>query len=87
MLTIGTIRNKDDILSAVLGLDQFTKNYCMNIAETQSKCDLVFRCDECEFSDKDTEKCRIKDFVNNHVKNDEKLNRYHHSEQWDLYKI
>lgn len=67
------ILNKDDILSAILGLDQFTKNYCMNVAETEKTKDLVFRCNYCEFLDKDTNKCRVKLFVNNHFKNDPKL--------------
>ena len=60
--------NKDDVTEAVHGLDIFTKNWCMNCAETYKKNDLVFKCEECEF---ETEKgeCLIKMFANKHNHN------------------
>ena len=30
---------EDDIIAAVSGLDQFTKNYCTNVAETEKRKD------------------------------------------------
>lgn len=41
--------NADNITEAVHGLDIFTKNWCMNCAETDRQKDLIFRCKECEF--------------------------------------
>ena len=38
--------NKDNITEAVYGLDIFTKNWCMNCAETDKQNDLVFKCKE-----------------------------------------
>lgn len=63
-----TIGNKDDLTSAVHGLDIFTKNWCMNCAETNKTNDLVFRCKQCEFST-ETGGCLVKTFVNNHEHN------------------
>ena len=59
-----TIRNKDDVNSAIEGLGQFCHSFCMNCAETERTNDLVFRCKECTFEDKDTGKCRVKIFLN-----------------------
>lgn len=59
------MQNKDDITEAVHGLDIFTKNWCMNCTETGRQKDLIFRCKDCEFEQKDG-KCSIKVFVNNH---------------------
>ena len=70
------IENKDDILAAVLGLDQFTKNYCMNVAETEKRKDLVFRCEECEFLDKSSNQCKVKMMVFKLFKNDKSLKDY-----------
>ena len=70
------IENKDDIIAAVSGLDQFTKNYCMNVAETEKRKDLVFRCEECEFNNEVLGTCRVKLFVNNHCRNDVNLKEY-----------
>lgn len=57
--------NKDNTTEAVHGLDIFTKNWCMNCAETEKTNDLVFRCRKCEFS---TENgcCLVKKFANSH---------------------
>ena len=60
--------NKDDVTEAVHGLDIFTKNWCMNCAETYKQNDLVFRCEECEFSQKDG-KCLVKVFAQEHKHN------------------
>lgn len=60
--------NADDIDKAVQGLDQFTKNWCMNCEETEAKNDLVFRCKECEFETEDGS-CLIKRFANSHERN------------------
>ena len=57
--------NKDDVTEAVHGLDIFTKNWCMNCEEVEKQNDLVFRCEECEFSQKDG-KCLIKVFAQEH---------------------
>ena len=54
--------NSDNITEAVHGLDIFTKNWCMDCAETDKQNDLVFKGKECEF---ETEKgeCLIKMFA------------------------
>jgi len=54
--------NSDNIDKAIQGLDQFTKNWCMNVKETEEKNDLVFRCEQCEFSG-EFRICKIKKFV------------------------
>lgn len=61
--------NADNTTKAVEGLDIFTKNWCMDCKETEKQEDLVFRCSECEFSDKSTCKCLIKVFAGNHEHN------------------
>ena len=60
-----TSKNADNITKAVKGLDQFTKNWCMNCEETKKQRDLVFRCNNCEFQLDDGE-CLIKVFANRH---------------------
>lgn len=60
--------NSDNIEKAVQGLDQFTKNWCMNCKETDEKNDLVFRCSECEFVTYE-DKCLVKMFAHNHKHN------------------
>lgn len=60
--------NSDNLTSAVHGLDIFTKNWCMNCAETEKKNDLVFRCRECEFSTENVG-CLVKEFANKHSHN------------------
>lgn len=59
--------NEDNLTEAVRGLDIFTKNWCMNCAETDKQNDLVFRCGECDFGD--GEYCAVKKFANNHKHN------------------
>jgi len=59
--------NTDSIDKAVQGLDQFTKNWCMNVKETNKQDDLVFRCKECEFLH--DEICLVKHFANLHKHN------------------
>ena len=54
--------NEDNLEKAVQGLDQFTKNWCMNCKETDETNDLVFRCGECNFKQEDGT-CLIKVFV------------------------
>lgn len=56
--------NTDNLEKAIEGLDQFTKNWCVNVAETE-KGNLTFRCGVCEFR---TENgiCLIKEFAKNH---------------------
>lgn len=56
-----TKRNADNITEAIHGLDIFTKNWCMNCAETDRQKDLIFRCKECEFGQESGE-CLIKVF-------------------------
>ena len=58
-----TIGNDDNLEKAVEGLDQFTKNWCMNCKETDKTNDLVFRCKECNFEEENGQ-CLIKVFVN-----------------------
>lgn len=55
-------RNEDNLDKAIESLDQFTKNWCMNCKETEETNELVFRCDECNFSSK-MGFCAIKTFV------------------------
>lgn len=62
------MRNNDNITEAIHGLDIFTKNWCMNCAETDKTNDLVFRCKECDFS-ADKGICLIKKFATNHESN------------------
>ena len=57
--------NKDDLTSAVRGLDIFAKNWCMNCEETEKKNDLVFNCQKCEFST-DNGGCLVKEFAYKH---------------------
>ena len=54
--------NEDNLEKAVQGLDQFTKNWCINCKETEEKNDLTFRCKECNFRG-DIGICLIKEFV------------------------
>lgn len=63
-----TSGNKDDLISAVHGLDIFTKNWCMNCAETDRKNDLVFNCQNCEFCKKNGD-CLVKQFASKHKHN------------------
>lgn len=60
-----TSGNKDDLTSAVHGLDIFTKNWCMNYSETDRKNDLVFNCQKCEFCT-ESGGCLVKTFASNH---------------------
>ena len=69
-----TSGNADNITKAVEGLDQFTKNWCMNCEETEKQKDLVFRCSNCEFQ-LDDGKCLIKMFANHH-KHDYPMNDF-----------
>lgn len=69
-----TSGNSDNITEAVHGLDIFTKNWCMNCEEVEKQNDLVFRCEECEFSQKDG-KCLVKVFAQEH-KHDYPLNNF-----------
>lgn len=63
-----TSGNKDDLTSAVHGLDIFTKNWCMNCSETDRKNDLVFNCQNCEFCKKNGD-CLVKQFASKHKHN------------------
>lgn len=68
MITLDVQNNKDDLHAAIDGLDQFTKNWCMNVAETE-KGELTFRCNECPFThiiDETDHICRIKAFATDH---------------------
>ena len=60
-----TYGNKDNLTEAVHGLDIFTKNWCMNCEETEKQNDLIFRCKECQFLEKDG-CCIIKKFAVEH---------------------
>ena len=59
-------KNEDNLDKAIEGLDQFTKNWCMNCKETEEKNDLVFRCGYCNFLSK-KHICIIKEFVIDNV--------------------
>ena len=61
MSCIFTKGNSDDLDKAIDGLNQFTKNWCMNCKETEEKNTLIFRCSECNFAD--IGMCKIKEFV------------------------
>lgn len=56
--------NFDNKEEAINGLIQFRHNWCVNVAETDKTNDLVFRCNECNFSDKENHHCFIKVFIN-----------------------
>lgn len=56
--------NADNLEKAIQGLDQFKKNWCMNVAETE-KGNLTFRCKQCEFK-AELGICSIKEFAQNH---------------------
>ena len=73
-MTSFTSGNSDNTKEAVHGLDIFTKNWCMNCAETDRQKDLIFRCKECEFCQESGE-CLIKVFANDH-KHDYPLNDF-----------
>ena len=60
--------NKDDVKRAVDCLNEFTHNWCMNCEETEKRKDLMFRCEECQFSTEDGT-CLIKKFKNKHYPN------------------
>ena len=61
-----TAGNSDNITRAVKGLDQFTKNWCMNCEETEKSKDIVvFICVKCEF-ETDNKICLVKKFSHNH---------------------
>ena len=53
--------NKD---KAINGLIQFRHNWCMNVAETTKTNDLIFRCEECVFSQNG--ECLVKMFISKH---------------------
>lgn len=46
-------------------VDFYEVNWCMNCEETERQGDCIFRCNECEFREKN-DKCTIKAFANNH---------------------
>ena len=62
--------NKD---GAINGLIQFKHNWCMNVAETDRRNDLTFRCEECQFSHKDGF-CSVNIFINKHGTKEQKRN-------------
>lgn len=74
VITAFTKENNDDLTTAVRGLDIFTKNWCMNCAETEKKRDLVFNCQKCEFST-ESGGCLVKAFASNH-KHDYPMNDF-----------
>lgn len=55
--------NKDDINAAIDGLSQFCHSFCMNCEKTKLQNDLVFRCKECPFENKETNECSVKTFL------------------------
>ncbi len=57
-----TVGNQDNIDKAVEGLNQFTKNWCMNCKETDSRNELIFRCKECNFKG-ELGVCKIKNLL------------------------
>ena len=56
---------KDDITRAIIGLDMFTKNWCMDCEGTKLLNMPIFRCGECEFRTDDG-RCKVKIFAINH---------------------
>ena len=58
--------NKDNIFDAIEGLIQFRHNWCLNVAETEKRDDLTFRCKECHFNDQIGGGCLIKIFIKKH---------------------
>lgn len=62
------METRDDIEEAVHGLEIFSKNYCINVKETEKQKKMIYRCDGCIF-EKTNRTCLIKEFAcnNNHV--------------------
>lgn len=60
-----TSGNSDNTTEAVHGLDIFTKNQCMNCAETGAQREPIFRCKDCEFQT-DAGMRRVKMFASSH---------------------
>lgn len=60
-----TSGNKDDINTAVKALSTFTRNWCMDCAETEAKGEPMFRCHECPFNTKAA--CLVKIFNRDHA--------------------
>ena len=58
--------NKDNVFDAIEGLIQFRHNWCLNVAETEKRDDLTFRCKECHFNDQIGGGCLIKIFIKKH---------------------
>lgn len=54
--------SRDDLYEAVKGLDQFTKNWCLNVTGTEMLKEPIFQCSTCEFSSKKGT-CLIKKFA------------------------
>lgn len=57
-----TLGNEDNIEKAVQGLNQFTKNWCMNCKETENSKQPIFRCNDCNFKG-EIGLCTIKEFA------------------------
>ena len=53
--------NKDDLHAAIDGLNQFTKNWCMDVAATNAG-ELTFKCNQCPFV-YEGGRCMVKRFV------------------------
>lgn len=65
--------NFDNKYEAINGLIQFKHNWCMNVAETERQNDLIFRCNECQFSDKDGF-CFVNIFIKQHGTKEQQKN-------------
>ena len=63
---IYTTGNSDNLTVACMGLDIFTKSWCMDCEFTKKHNHLTYRCDECEFSTNKGD-CLIKQFVISHT--------------------
>lgn len=74
MINVYLKDNSDNINEAIYGLDIFTKNFCMDVKETNEMAEPVFRCKDCEFRKPDG-KCLVHVFANNH-KSDYPMNTF-----------
>ena len=70
--SVYTKGNVDNMYEAIMGLTQFCHSYCMNCKETEEKGDVIFRCGECPFVNKETHICSVKVFVNEHGTEEQK---------------
>ena len=61
-----TLNYKDDLKTALMSLNMFMHNWCMNCEETDRTGSTVYNCRNCEFSVCNNRQCSVKRFINQH---------------------